>query len=132
MTNGLLSISLSDAEKVNVRRYCWYPALGSDTSIRNTWPYFDKYGDFEYKLNNLSEPEIGVLRSMLGTLSCLEAGPSQAAQNIDTDKASVWTHNKTEVKERIHLFYQQRLELVRFLGVEPGPGYCPNTIRFVV
>ncbi|NHO34261.1 hypothetical protein [Acetobacter fallax] len=132
MTEGLSSIGLTDAEKVNLRRYCWYPVIGIKSNIQNSWPYFAKYGTFEYKLNNLSDAEIEILRSMLMTLACLELGPSHAAQNLDTDKASVWTHNKTEVSERISLFNQQRLELIRFLGVEPGPGWSSGTIRFVI
>ncbi|GBR06999.1 hypothetical protein [Acetobacter oeni] len=132
MTSGLRSINLTEVEKVNLRRYCWYPVKGDESNIQYSWPYFAKYGDFEYKINNLSNAEIEVARSMLNILSCLELGPSQAAQNIDTDKASVWTHNKTEVSERISLFYQQRLELVHFLGVKAGPEWNSGAIRFIV
>lgn len=132
MTHELNSVGLTDTEKVNVRRYCWYPSVGDKLNINTSWPYFSKYGDLEYKIGSLSVSEIEVVRSMLATLTCLEQGPARAAQNLDTDKASVWTRNQSEVRDRVRLYEQQRGELVRFLGVAPGPGWNPGGVRFVV
>ncbi|NHN88866.1 hypothetical protein [Acetobacter conturbans] len=123
--------ALTEVEKVNIRRYCWYPAYGN-SNLANTWLYFSHYGILEYRLNNFAPEEITVVRTMLSTLTTLELGPSQAADNLDTDKAAVWTHNQNEVSDRIKLFRQQRMELVRFIGIPPGPGCVSSTINLAV
>lgn len=69
---------------------------------------------------------------MLERLRLLEIGPENAADNLDTDKAAVWERNKREVFERIALYNQQRMELVGFLGVAPGPMRASAQIRLAV
>lgn len=123
--------ALSEIEKVNIRRYCWYPARGN-SHISGSWLYFSHYGSLEYRLSNFSQEEIQVIRSMLSTLSLLEQGPASSADNLDTDKAAIWTHNKNEFSDRINLFKQQRLELVKFIGVDVGPGFNSLSVTFSV
>ncbi|WP_207882015.1 hypothetical protein [Acetobacter sacchari] len=126
------SNTLTDIERVNVRRYCWYPAFGSENVGFSSWRFFDHYGQLEFRLTNLSMSEISVVRGMLSTLVILEAGPSDAANQIDTDKAAIWTRNKDEVKDRVDLYNQQRLELVQFLGIPPGPARSTFSVRLNV
>lgn len=126
------SNALTDIERVNVRRYCWYPVFGGGDAGFSSWRFFDHYGQLEFRLTNLTMSEISVVRSMLSTLVALETGPSGAANQIDTDKAAIWTRNKDEVKDRVDLYNQQRLELVQFLGVPPGPGRPTFSVRLTV
>jgi hypothetical protein len=65
------------------------------------------------------QPPILALLTLLPTL---DAGIQGAAANLDTDQASVWKHNKTEVAERTALFNQYRRRLCELLNVPPGPG----------
>lgn len=122
---------LSEIEKVNIRRYCWYPARGN-SNISGSWLYFSHYGILEYRLENFSQEEISVMRSMLATLALLEQGPASSSDNLDTDKAAIWTHNKNEVSDRVNLFRQQRLEIVKFIGIEPGPGFNNFSVKLSV
>jgi hypothetical protein len=99
----------TDAERTDIRRFCWYPAYGPSPDSFQNWRFFQWYGTLEYRLTNMSVTELAVVRTNYLT-------------NLYTDKAAVWTHNKTEVPERIRLFAFWRKELCRFLGVPPGPG----------
>ena len=58
----------------------------------------------------------------LPNLQAREAEIQTAVSNLDTDKASVWTRNRTEVSDRRAVFTDLRIELCRFLGFPPGPG----------
>ncbi|MCH4091554.1 hypothetical protein [Acetobacter sp.] len=127
----MLEDALSETEKVNVRRYCWYPARGN-SHVSGSWLYFSHYGILEHRLCNFSNEEIKIIRIMLSNLSILEKGPISSADNLDTYKAAVWTHNKNEFSDRVNLFKQQRLELVKFIGIDVGPGFQSLSIKFSV
>ena len=86
----------------------------------------------EYRLNNLAPTEEQVVRSYLSTLSALETAVPQAGGNLDTDRASVWTHNADEVRDRRDLFEDWRRRLCGFLGVPPGPALADSGITLVV
>jgi hypothetical protein len=55
-----------------------------------------------------------------------------AAQNLDTDQAAVWTHNRDEVPDRTTLFDDWRRRLCSFFGLPPGPGLASSGITIVV
>lgn len=112
----------TDAERVQIRKYCWYPAYGPGADGFQNWRFFQEYGTLEFRLTNMTADEMTEVRSKLTDLTALEAAIPAAAANLDTDKAAVWTHNKTEVQERIRLFAHWRKELCCFLGLPPGPG----------
>ncbi len=86
----------------------------------------------EYRLNNLDESEEHVVRGYLTNLSVLESAIPQAAGNLDTDQASVWTHNADEVRDRQNLFDNWRRRLCGFLGVPPGPSLGDRGVTLVV
>ncbi len=123
---------LNDAEKVDIRRFCGYPAYGAAPSGMQSWRFFTAYGLMEFKLNNLSDTEIAVLRRYLVTLTALELAIPEAGNNLDTDEASVWTRNQTEVTDRTSLFDDWRRRLCGFLGVGVGPSLTGGTGRLVV
>jgi hypothetical protein len=113
---------LTNREKVDTRRYCGYPAYGGTPSGFSSWRFFQAYGLLEYRMNNLADDEVCVVRRYLGTLCALEAAIPQSADNLDTDAAAVWSHNKSEVADRERLFDNWRLRLCAFFGLPPGPG----------
>jgi len=123
---------LADADKVDARRFCGYPAFGSDPGGFTGWRFFQAFGLLEYRLNNLGQSEIVVMQSYLVTLRLLETGVPNAASNLDTDRAAVWVHNRDEVRDRAALLDDWRRRLCGFLGVPLGPALGGGSIRLVV
>lgn len=121
-----------DSEKTDIRRFCGYPAYGAGAAGFQSWRFFQAYGLLEYRLNNLAPAEEQVVRNFLNTLGPLESAIPSAAGNLDTDRASVWTHNPDEVRERQKLFDDWRRRLCGFLGVPPGPALVDGGITLVV
>lgn len=128
-------MSFTDAQLVDIRRFCGYPAFGGpgSTGFQN-WRFFEKYGLLEFRLANLSTNEQSVVvTTYLANLYTLETAIPAASANLDTDQAAVWTHNKNEVRDRVALLRHWRCELCRFLGVPEGPGLAGgNAMRMVV
>ncbi|WP_428394152.1 hypothetical protein [Lichenicoccus sp.] len=119
---GLSELALSNAERVDIRRFCGYPAYGSGDAGSQSWRFFQAYGTLEYRLSNFAPEELQVIRQYLASLYVLELGVVAAAANLDTDKAAVWTHNRSEVADRAKLFDEWRGRLASFIGVPLDPG----------
>ena len=118
---------LSNMERVDVRRFCGYPAYGAGSAGFQSWRFFDAYGTLEYRLSNLADEELQVVRQYLTNLYALEFAVPAAGANLDTDQASVWKHNPQEVVDRTKLFDDWCRRLAFFLGVPVGPGLCADT-----
>ena len=119
--------TLSDAEKVDIRRFCGYPAYGAAPTGMQSWRFFQVYGLLEFRLTNLSDAEIAIARRYLGTLTTLELAVPAASENLDTDQASVWSRNKNEIADRTRLLDNWRQRLCGFLGVPVGPSLAGGT-----
>jgi hypothetical protein len=113
---------LTDAEKTDARRFCGYPAYGVTAAGFQNWRFYQAYGLLEFRLNNLADAELAVLRRYLQTLLGLEAAIPQAAENLDTDQAAIWTRNRHEAQDRAALFDDWRRRLCGFLGIPSGPA----------
>lgn len=127
-------MAFTNAERVDVRRFCGYGAFGGVASPAFGYRFFKSYGTLEFKLNNLAVEEEAVVRATyLPNLATLETAIFGASSNLDTDRAAVWTHNKREVADRTALYLQVRRQLCDFLGVEPGPAVSSSGgIQFIV
>jgi hypothetical protein len=123
---------LTDAEKVDARRFCGYPAYGAAPTGMQSWRYFQMYGQLEFRLANLSDPEIAIARRYLGTLTTLEMAVPATSENLDTDQAAVWTRNKNELPDRIRLLDEWRRRLCGFLGIPAGPDLAGGSLALVV
>jgi len=123
---------LADADRVDTRRFCGYPAFGAEPGGFTGWRFFQAYGLLEFRMNNLTASEVAVVQNYLTTLRQLESGIPASASNLDTDRAAVWTHNANEVKDRTMLFDDWRRRLCTFLGVPFGPGFSTGTIQVIV
>lgn len=113
---------LVDAELAQARRYMGYPALGGQDSGMQSWRFFRVYGFNEWRLRNLAPTECAQARAFVAQCQMLEGAIMAAAGNLDTDRAAVWTRNRTEVTDRFALYTRWRVQLCNFLGVPPGPG----------
>ncbi len=117
----LATTAFTDAERVDIRRFCGYPVYGPGASGFNGWRFFQAYGALEYRVNNMAPSEYQVVRQYLGNLYTLESAILGSGDNLDTDAASVWTHNRNEVRDRTNLFDGWRKRLCGYLGVPAGP-----------
>lgn len=118
---------LTDAEKTDTRRFCGYPAYGVGAAGFQGWRFYQAYGLLEFRMNNLSDAEIAVLRRQLGTLLTLETAIPASGDNLDTDTASVWKRNPNEANDRAALFDDWRRRLCGFLGLPPGPALASGS-----
>ena len=127
-------MSFTNAQKVDIRRFCGYPAYGGTPSGFQSWRFFQEYGLMEYRLNNMAAEEETVIETIyLANLYTLELAIVGATANLDTAQAAVWTHNKNEVRDRTALFTSWRTKLAEFIGVPTGPALKgAGTVRMVV
>jgi hypothetical protein len=123
---------LTDGEKTDVRRYCGYPVYGAAPTGMETWRFYQIYGLMEFRLNNLSDSELTVVRRYLGALTALESAVPRSSDSLDTDAAGVWTRNSREPRDRAQLFDSWRRRLCGFLGLPPGPALVDFGITLVV
>lgn len=125
-------MSFSDAQKVQVRKYCYFPAYGATPS-----PYFSSifylqaYTTLEWRMNNMTSDEVAEVTSQLANLSTLEAALYSMSASLDTAQAAVWTRNPQELQERQTLYTWQRLKLCEFFGIQPGPMYQQEPGRVI-
>lgn len=125
---------LSDAERVDARRFAGYPAYGSGNAGAgfSSYRWFQVYGQMEFRLTNIGPSELVVLRAKLAELTTLDAAIATAGNTMGTAKAAVWTRNRTEARDRRALFNDRRRELCGFMGVPPGPALGDGGTRLVV
>ena len=92
-------MAFSEAQKVDIRRYCGYQAYGAGPSGFQGWRFFQAYGTLEFKLNNLDPAEEAVMTSVyLPNLATLESAIPASGANLDTDDDG---HLTDGVHERI-------------------------------
>lgn len=77
-------------------------------------------------LQGLTDNQITILQTQyLVPLRQLEPAIISAGQNLDTDRAAVWFHNKNEVQDRDNLYMITRRKLCFWLGIPAGAGISP-------
>ena len=124
--------TLTDSERVDVRRFCGYPAYGAAPSGMQSWRYFQIYGLLEFRVNNLSVTEDAIIRRYLATLMSLELAIPATSDNLDTDQAATWRRNRDELKDRVRLLDDWRRRLCGFIGIPPGPALSDGAAILVV
>jgi hypothetical protein len=124
--------ALTDNEKIATRRHCGYPAYGGTAAGFSSWRFYQVYGLLEFRINNLADGEVTVVRRYLETLASLEAAIPRSSENLDTNQAAVWSRNPNEYRDRERLFDNWRVRLCGFLGIPPGPGVHSNSPNLIV
>ncbi|WP_040509713.1 hypothetical protein [Gluconobacter morbifer] len=119
-TVGLSTVPLTDGEKMDVRRFCGYPAIGTRETGQESWRFFQVEGALEWRMNGLSGAELQQVRLYLTQLYPLETAIPGVSDNLDTAQAASWYHNGREVQDRVMLFTLWRRRLCAFLGVAGG------------
>lgn len=119
---------LTDAEMTDTRRFMGYPLVGTTMVINNNNDVvFGNFGmvtmSLYTRLTTLSATEETILRTTyLTQLVTLETAILSVSENLDTDQAAVWHHNKRERLDREELFDGWRRRLCSFIGFQAGPG----------
>lgn len=124
--------TLTEPERTDVRRFCGYPPAGAGLLGALSATGSQDRGTLELRMTNLTVAEIAIVRRYLATLTILEVAIPRAAENLDTDQAAIWTHNKSEVRDRLHLLDEWRRRLCAFLGVPPGRGLRDTPVALVI
>lgn len=129
-------MALTDAQLADARRYLGYQLAGTTMPITAEQDLvYITYGmtvmSLCKRLTSLSAIEETVAISYLTQCTALEAALLGAGDNLDTDAASVWTHNRNEVDDRTALYNQWRRALCGFLGVPPGPALGAGGLRLM-
>ena len=125
-------MAFTEAERTDIRRFCGYPAYGIGDQGFQGWRFFQVYGLLEFRLGHLTGSEEATARRYLATLTNLEQAIPASSANLDTDEAAVWTRNKDELKDRVHLFDGWCRRLCGFLGIPPGPALSSSQPTLVV
>lgn len=128
---------LTAQQMADVRRFAGYPML-ADTVADDSrdfaygWVSPGVWQTLEHRLTNMKPEEESILiNTYLTPLYTLETAVTSAGDNLDTDVAAVWTHNKNEVSDRTKLFDQWRRRMCYFIGVAPGPSLGNGGTRIV-
>jgi hypothetical protein len=122
----------TEQQKVDIRRFCGYPAYGALPDGNMGWRFFTAYGALEYRMNSLAAEEISVVLNYLATLYALEQAVPGASCNLDSDAAATWRHNANEIGDRLRLLDTWRRRLCAFMGVPPGEGLGQAGVSWVV
>ena len=123
---------LTDNDKIATRRHCGYPAYGGTPAGFSSWRFYQVYGLLEFRINNLADGEVTVVRRYLETLASLEIAIPHASDNLDTDQAAVWSRNRNGIRDREKLYDSWRIRLCGFLGIPPGPGFHSSSPNLIV
>jgi hypothetical protein len=130
-----VAYTFTDAQLTDIRRFCGYPLYG-DGAVVFPFPWvMRQYMALEYRLKHMSCSEGAVAVNIyLANLYLLETAILSASDNLDTDQAAVWKHNKNEQSDRERLFDSWRTRLCNFMGVQQGPqfGGQSNCMSMVV
>lgn len=127
---------LTDQQVSDVRRYLGYPMLGDTTADSSRdfaygWVSPGTWQTLQHRLDSLRPEEEVTVLNYLDKISVLEEAVTDSSENLDTDQAAVWYHNKNEVSDRMKLFRLWRRELCGFIGIHPGPALGPSGTRIV-
>lgn len=113
------TVPFTAAELTDIRRFCGYAAFAAFGYVLGG----SEMATLDTQCADMSDSEQAVVRNTyLPTLNTLETAIPTASDNLDTDQAAVWYHNKNEVSDRVALFNRWRLMLCEFVGCAPGRG----------
>jgi hypothetical protein len=124
--------TLTDAQRIDIRRWMGYPSLADDELDFVRWTSRYSSMTLTERLDALTSTEQTILVArFLDKLDTLEDAVTSAGDNLDTLEAGPWKANPREVQQRTALFKQLRRDLCAFLGFEPGPGLGPGGIQLM-
>lgn len=133
--NGVQVVVLDDDTKVDIRRYCGYPAYGPGASnYFELGVFLDNYRQLETRMNLLTASEYSRVTYMLTYLRSLEDDLFAMRQAMIVDQAAVFKRNLQEPGDRHGEFRWWLRHLVNFLGIRPGPNFeggAGNSFKFV-
>lgn len=127
-------MALTLQQKSDARRFAGYSMVGEltvDETRDVAWGFgAGQLQTLARRLETLqAAEEATVVNVYLARLATLEDAIPAVGDNLDTEAAAVWTHNKNEFADRLALYNYWRRQFCNFLGVEPGPGLGDGVLR---
>lgn len=117
-------MALSTQDLEDTRRYCGYPVQAALSFLDAEFQGYSSMLDMI--LASLTPiQQTSLQTNYLVPLRILEAAIPTSGDNLDTDRAAVWFHNKNEVSDRENLYQITRIKLCFFLGIPAGAGVSP-------
>lgn len=117
-------MALSSQDADDTRRFCGYPVQAALIFLDAEFQGYSLMLDTI--LAGLTPGQVVTLQTQyLVPLRQLEPAIVTAGDNLDTDRAAVWFHNKNEVADRQNLYMITRQKLCFFLGIPAGAGVAP-------
>lgn len=134
--SGFVAYVFTAQQLTDIRRFCGYPAVG-DGNVVFPFPWIMRqYLALEYRLQHLSQTDgTTLIAQYLTPLYAIETSLGTVYQNLDTDQAAVWVHNKNEQADKVASFNYWRRRLCAYLEVPPGPELrqgVGSTVRLAV
>ena len=130
-------MALTSAQMLDVRRFAGYQAASTVSPLApHNDIIYQSYGmvimSLYTRLTTLdADAEAVLISKFLEPINTLEDLILTASDNLDTDSAAVWSHNKNEVRDRTSLFNQKRRDMCAFLGMKAGPSLSDDGNRLV-
>lgn len=119
-------------QKVDIRRFCGFAVFGLANASNFAYRYMKQDLHFEKVLISMSpEEESTLIGKYLNPCLDLEAAILTSSENLDTDRAAVWYHNKNEVADRNNLFILWCRRLMDYLK-SFGDAKTLSTFRMIV
>jgi hypothetical protein len=127
---------LTEQQKVDCRRHCGFGVYGNGITAAPPsfgYRYYEWNLTLEYRMNNLApEEETTLIDNYLTPCNNLETALLGSSDNLDTDQAAVWYHNKVEVQDRWRLYKLQCNRLMEFMYVQSDSSLLSDQLRLVV
>jgi hypothetical protein len=122
--NGVQLVVVDEDAKVDIRRFCGYPAYGFGTSGFWEMGYFLwQYGQLELRMNALTVSEYSRVTFIINNLKQLEDDLFGMRAAMIVKQAAVFHRNMDEASDRHGEFGWWAAHLVNFLGVKSGPNF---------
>lgn len=123
---------LTDAEKADIRRFCWYPTYGAGPAGFQSWRFFQEYGLLEFRMTNLAPAELQNVRWRLAMIYPAQAAFDAMYDTINVAQAAAFTRNPNELRERRAHMTALRRSLCDAVGVPPGPEFTGGATRQII
>ena len=113
------TVPFTDDELAGIRRMCGYPSRG-DGNVVFPFPWIMRqFLALEYRLLHLAGVEMQTVRYLLAECYGAEAAIFASRNNLATDQAAVWKHNRDEVQHRMAHWRLTRIALCAQLDIPP-------------
>lgn len=123
-TPSLPVYTFTDAQMVDIRRFCGYPARGTANNMFNSNLFFTWFEELQYRAMNLSPAEGAIVANeYLVQINGARRDIFNARANQTALASGSVTFRDNEMEIRRGEYERLCYELCNFFGVGPGPNF---------